>query len=144
MIKPRESWYALAPISHPVSLMRNSIGLAFQNKTGEMFAVVLGFGVDRVWCDVVTNFGNESLEKIVLSYDKSGGRDRKYADWIIKPLMVGKSVSVAIRKGVVSDETQNLAEIIINAKDSSRQGQETPLPPQLPRYKFGVRMPIFE
>jgi hypothetical protein len=67
--------------------------LKFKNKNAGDFIVVLGRFRGRPWCDIVTDVGNKSLQRVYETHSFVNRLDR-----ITKRIQAGLSVSVAIRK----------------------------------------------
>ncbi len=74
--------------------------LMFKHDNAEGFVVILGLRGAIPWCDIVTDVEKADVDYVYTFYDINVKLD--VTDRATKPLLAGKSVSVGIRKQVVS------------------------------------------
>ena len=87
--------------------------LMFKDKSGQMFAVVLGVHNYNVWCDIATDCGHEDIKKLAKEYWDGVRYEARWnnLDRRVETLSDGNSVSLAIKQGRTSGQRACIIEI---------------------------------
>jgi hypothetical protein len=115
--------------------------LMFRNAGGNLFAVMIGMHNYNTWCDIRTDVVEQTVEDVLASYSKDATMVWNNLDRVTRSLSAENSVSLAIKRGRISNQKRLLAEITVHRKDPTRPdrdqnpSQDRPLHPQ---YQFLV------
>ena len=93
----------------------HSVTLVFKDNSGQIIAVNLGVHNYNVWCDLATDIQHDDVKAIAKEYWDGARSGRRWdnMDRVVGSLPGGKSVSLAVKKGIVSGKRGYL--VVIDA-----------------------------